>query len=229
MSNTAIYIRVSTEEQAREGVSLQAQKNKCLLQAELSELNVTHIIEDAGVSAKSTNRAGYQQLMELIKSGEVQSVIIFKLDRIHRDVSNLNHFIKLLNKYDASLISVKDSLDTKSASGRMVINILGVLSQWERETIAERTSDALQHKKAIGAKYTNVTPFGYSLVNENQYIANTEEQKVIKLIVEKRNSGMSFQKIADSLQGQFSTRSGKPWHKGTVRQIFLDSEKRLAA
>ncbi len=229
---TVTYSRVSTEEQGREGVSLANQAEKCRLQAQLADLEIVAEITDSGKSAKNLNRPGIQQILGMAKRKEIQAVIIFKLDRLTRSVSDLNKLIETFTKYGVSLISVKDSLDTQSAAGRMVINILGTISQWEREAIAERTSDALGYKKAEGQKYTGITPYGFALMGES-YVESTGEQATIREIVRlKDEAGMSYQFICDYLNNAgIPTRKGNPWKKMTVSNIYTGTKsgKRMKA
>jgi len=146
------YIRVSTADQAKQGFSLDLQGNKITLQADLADYDLVEIIRDEGHSAKNMKRPGIERVIQMVKAGEVEAVIIYKLDRLTRRVADLDRFIQLLNKKDIALISVKDSIDTKTAAGRMVLNVITAISQWEREAIGERTSDALRLKRSRGEK-----------------------------------------------------------------------------
>lgn len=226
------YSRVSTEEQGTNGVSLANQADKCKLQAQLSDMEIIAEIVDSGKSAKNLNRPGIQQILEMVKRKEIQAVIVYKLDRLTRSVADLSRLIETFVKCGVSLISVKDSLDTQSAAGRMVINILGTISQWERETIAERTSDALGYKKSEGKKYTGIVPYGFRLEGQ-AYAEDAQEQEVIREIVRLRDeAGFSFQGIADYLNGVGTpTRKGKGWNNGTIRDIYngLKAGKRMPA
>lgn len=226
------YSRVSTEEQGTNGVSLANQADKCKLQAQLSDMEIVAEIVDSGKSAKNLNRPGIQQIMGMVKRKEIDAVIIFKLDRLTRSVSDLSNLIGTFAKYGVSLISVKDSLDTHSAAGRMVINLLGTISQWERETIGERTADALGFKKSEGKKYTGIVPYGFQLEGQS-YVEESKEQEVIREIVRLRDvTGLSFQGIADYLNGVGTpTRKGKGWNNGTIRDIYngLVAGKRMKA
>jgi site-specific DNA recombinase len=224
-----IYTRVSTEEQGREGVSLAHQVDKCKLQAGLGDWEVVEEIQDAGRSAKTLNRPGIQRVIDLVKSRTVQAVIIYKLDRLTRNVSDLNRLIELFMRHGVALISIKDSLDTASAAGRMVINMLGTISQWEREVIAERTSEALQFKKASARRYTRITPYGFTLA-EGRYIPNPVEQETVGRIVKLRDEmGFSYQEIATMLTREgIPTRQGGPWSKQTVQKLHFTSSQKCS-
>lgn len=97
-------------------------------------------IVDGGESAKSLNRPGMQKLLDMINRGMIDTVIIYKLDRLTRSVKDLGELLELFERKNVSLVSVEESLVTSSAAGRLVINIMISVSQWEREVIGERTS-----------------------------------------------------------------------------------------
>src|SRR6202011_5717496 len=120
------------------------------------------IIVEAGESAKSLNRRGMQRLLALIDSGEVQTVIVAKLDRLTRSVKDLCELLERFERRGVALISVAESLDTGSAAGRLVLNIMAAVSPWERGAIAERTRETLQHKRSQGQRVGNIA-FGSRL------------------------------------------------------------------
>lgn len=219
-----IYTRVSTEEQSREGVSLANQLAKCRLQCQLDDMEVLDIVEDAGKSAKNLNRDGIQRILQMVKRKECRAIVIYKLDRLTRSVTDLNDIVNLLNKFGVSLVSVQDHLDTQSASGRMVMNLLATISQWERETIAERTSSALQYKKSENIRYCGITPFGYRDV-EGALVQDKDEQDAISLMHSLRNDGAPFHEIASKLNSLgVETRKGAKWHFSSVRAILMRTQ-----
>lgn len=146
------YVRVSTEKQADSGVSLEAQSEKVRAMAVVQGAELAEIIIDAGESAKSLNRPGMARLLSLVDSGVAQTVIIAKLDRLTRSVKDLAELLERFNRRSVSLVSVAESLDTGTAAGRLVLNIMTAVSQWEREAIGERTRDAMRHKRANGER-----------------------------------------------------------------------------
>jgi len=135
------YVRVSTDRQAEQGVSLEAQESKIRAMATIHSAELAEVIIDGGESAKSLNRPGLQPLLALINAGQVQAVIVAKLDRLTRSVKDLCNLLELFEKRKVALISVAESLETTSAAGRLVITIMAAVSQWEREAIGERTRD----------------------------------------------------------------------------------------
>jgi site-specific DNA recombinase len=212
------YVRVSTEDQAREGVSLQAQQTKLDAYALVKDWTLVEVIRDEGQSAKSLVRPGLQRLLSLVEAGEVDAVIIYKLDRLTRSVADLDKLMKLFERKGVALVSLQESLDATTATGRLMMNLLASVSQWEREVIGERTKDAMQHLKAQGARYCHaVFEDSATLTRMQQYRAN----------------GLSYQAIAEELNaaGVPSTLGGQ-WFANAVRRILLRAtpkkERRVA-
>ena len=137
------YVRVSTDKQAEQGVSLEAQAEKIRAMALVHDAELLDIIVDGGESAKSLQRPGMARLLGMVDTRQVQAVIVAKLDRLTRSVKDLCELLERFERRGVALISVAESLDTGSAAGRLVINIMTAVSQWEREAIGERTRDAL--------------------------------------------------------------------------------------
>jgi site-specific DNA recombinase len=136
------YLRVSTEGQAEKGVSLESQEKKIRAMAEVQGAELIEIISDGGESAKSLARPGMARLLALVDAGKVDTVIIAKLDRLTRSVKDLAELLERFERKNVSLVSVAESLDTRTAAGRLVLNVMASVSQWERETIGERFRSA---------------------------------------------------------------------------------------
>src|SRR4051812_42961505 len=143
------YIRVSTEEQASEGISLDAQRAKLEAYARLYDLDLVAVEVDAGASAKTLERPGLRAALARLEAGDVEGLLIAKLDRLSRSVLDWNTLIEshFGPAGGRQLFSVADSIDTRTAAGRLVLNVLMSVAQWERETIVERTRDAMAHKR----------------------------------------------------------------------------------
>ena len=144
------YVRVSTEQQADSGLSIAAQRVKLEALAVLNDYQLIDVVVDAGASAKSLDRPGWQRVMGAVHGRQVGAVLIAKLDRCTRSVADLASLIDTFSRRGVALISAAESLDTSSAGGRLVVNVLGAVAQWEREATAERTSAALQVLKQQG-------------------------------------------------------------------------------
>ncbi|MDY6994869.1 MAG: recombinase family protein [Pseudomonadota bacterium] len=229
------YTRVSKEDQAKSGISLSLQRNKIQLQAQLNDYKLIDIFSDPGKSAKDSNRPGLKKLLNFINKKKINALIVYKIDRLTRNVSDLNILVETLNKKNISLISVQESIDTKSAGGRMFINILGVISQWEREIIGERTADALTQKISNGEKIGGHIPYGYKISgyidkknkNGHEYKVpliqpDPKEQKVISKMRMWRNNGISLRDIATKLyDADIKTKAGNiKWHPYTIDKII---------
>src|SRR5437016_8186286 len=163
------YVCVSTDKQADRGVSLEAQAEKIRAMAVVHNAELIDIIVDGGESAKTLNRPGMARLLALVDAGEVDAVIIAKLDRLTRSVKDLCTLLERFARRGVTLISVAESLDTGSAAGRLVLNIMTAVSQWEREAIGERTRDALHHKRSQGERVGNIA-FGFRLAGDGQHL-----------------------------------------------------------
>jgi site-specific DNA recombinase len=215
------YCRVSTDKQADEGVSLDAQREKIRAMAVVHGAALAEVIVDAGESAKNLDRPGMVRLLELVRAGAVDLVIIAKLDRLTRSVRDLADLLELLLKHGVSLVSVAESLDTGSASGRLVLNIMCAVSQWEREAIGERTRDALAHKKGNGER-TGTVRFGYRLGLDGVHLEpDAAERAVLARARELRSEGLSLRRIAARLNGEGRrTRSGSGWRHEYVANLL---------
>ena len=223
------YVRVSTERQADQGVSLDAQDAKVRAMATVQGATLVDVIVDGGESAKSLNRPGLQRLLALVNGGKVQAVIVAKLDRLTRSVKDLCGLLELLEKKKVALISVAESLDTSSAAGRLVITIMGAVSQWEREAIGERTRDALGHKKRSGERVGNIE-YGYRLARDGKHVEpDFAEQAVLKEIGRLRAGGGTLRGIAAALNGRaLRTRRGTAWRHEHIARVIKRGARRVA-
>jgi len=206
------YIRVSTEKQADFGVSLEAQEAKIRAMAVVQGADLAEVIIDAGESAKSLNRPGMERLLSLVDAGAVNTVIIAKLDRLTRSVKDLAELLERFTRRGVSLVSVAESLDTGTAAGRLVLNIMTAVSQWEREAIGERTRDAMSHKRAKGERVGTI-PFGFRMAEDGARLEeDPAEQDVLSRIQRLKAQGHTMRQIADELNRQgFTTRRGTAW------------------
>jgi len=177
------------------------------------------VVLDEGVSAKTLNRSGLASVLERVRQGLIEAIVVLKLDRLTRDIGDLNALLKLFDKTDTALVSVTESLDTSTAGGRMVINMLGVLAQWERETIGERTSFALAHKRRNLEVYGH-PPFGYRR-DDRFLVPDDKEQDALKQLQAMSAAGVSLRKCGAWLEAHgFVPRRGYKWHAQSVKEIL---------
>ena len=218
---TLAYLRVSTGKQADQGLSLEVQQDKAAAYARLYDLHLIEIIVDAGESAKTLQRPGLQRALALLQSGQAAALLIIKLDRLTRSVADLG---RLIDEYfapgKAELLSVSEQIDTRSASGRLVLNILASVSQWEREIIAERTREVMRHKQKHGEYLGGHIPYGFEVIN-GALVANGWEQQVIQQAKTLHANGLSLRKVSAALhQRGFQARTGARFHSGQIQRMI---------
>ena len=213
------YVRVSTEEQAKSGLGRDAQIKKIKAYCDLYDLELIDIIIDNGVSGKTLKREGLNKIIKLIDENTIDGVVVAKLDRLTRSVSDMGFLLnKIFKKHE--LFSVSENVDTRTASGRLVLNVLVSVAQWERETIVERTKDALRAKRERGEKTGGDVQFGYDVLN-GKLISNEKEQKIIKYIKRLRKDGYGYKRIANMLNNKgLKTKKGKSFSHMQVKRII---------
>ncbi len=207
------YVRVSTDKQAEAGLSLDAQTARIRGMAAAQGVQLADVIIDAGESAKSLHRPGMAWLLAQVDAGAIGAVIIAKLDRLTRNVADLGVLLKRFERRGVALVSVAEQLDTGSAMGRCMLNLMVVISQWEREAIGERTRDVLRHKRAKGERVGQL-PLGFQLAagSDSQLEPAPVEQRLLARIRELRTAGWTTRQIADDLnQHGWTTRRGTAW------------------
>lgn len=214
------YMRVSTEEQAREGISLENQKAKIQAYCKLHDFELDDIIEDAGKSGKDLNREGIQALIERVKGRGIDAVIVYKLDRLSRRVLDTLNLIELMKKHKVVFHSITDNIDTKTAMGKFFLNIMASLAQMERDLISERTKDALRHKIARNERAGQI-PYGWTLAEDGKtLVMNIEEQETIRFIKELRRKGYNYSAICRELIRQGYQPLGSYWYAQSVKNIL---------
>lgn len=222
MTKQAIgYIRVSTLDQATEGVSLDAQRGKIAAWCLANDVELAAVFVDAGVSGKrADNRAELQTALDAVtRCGGV--LVVYSLSRLARSTKDTIEISDRLNSAGADLVSLSEKIDTTSAAGKMVFRMLAVMAEFERDLVSERTTVALRHKQARGERVGKV-PFGFDLAADGvSLVANEREQAVLSLIGELRDRGLSLRKIADELTSRgIQTKEGnRRWCNTTIGRI----------
>lgn len=220
MKKAVGYIRVSTTEQANEGISLDNQRAKIAAYCALQDLELVSIIEDAGKSGKNLNRDGVQELMSKVRRKEIAAVVVYKLDRLSRRVLDTLNIIEALEKTAITFHSLNEKIDTGTAMGRFFLNITASLAQMERDMISERTKDALQMKIANNERAGQI-PYGWRLAEDgNGLLANEKEQEAIRLITALHAQGHSYRTICRELEQEGYQPIGKQWHPKTIGSIL---------
>ena len=215
------YIRVSTDKQATEGVSLEAQAAKIKAWAALNDYQLVAIYSDEGLSGSGTiKRPALQKALQAATKGT--ALVVYSLSRLSRSVEDTLRISKDLDKVGADLVSLSEKIDTTGAAGRMIFNMLAVLAQFERDQIAERTQAALRHKKATGKVYSPL-PYGFEAM-KGELVKVAAEADVVAEIVEARAAGRTLQQIADSLNRRgIPTKKARQWAPATIHYLIKRS------
>ena len=223
MAQAVGYIRVSTEEQSREGVSLAGQRAKLDAWASLHDHELAQVFDDAGISGKrADNRPGLQAAIDLACRFRCP-LVVYSLSRLTRSVQDALTIAKTLEKHGADLVSLSESLDTTSAAGRMVFRMLSVLAEFERDQLAERTKMALGHLRQQGVRISGHPPFGFKLADDGRHLIEDQaEQAVLKDIVARRQAGASYGRLANHLNNLgIPPKASAKWQPASVRAVLL--------
>jgi DNA invertase Pin-like site-specific DNA recombinase len=211
------YIRVSTQGQADEGVSLSAQRAKIEAWCIANDMELAAVFEDAGISGGSmAGRDGLHAAMKATTKG--MALVAYSISRLARSARDMLAIDETLDRKGADLVSLTEKIDTTTAAGRMGFKVLAVLADFERDLIRERTKMALAHKKANGEVYAPV-PFGYEAI-EGRLVTVKREAKIVGEILAMREAGASFAAIADTLNARgIEGKRGGRWFASTVRYM----------
>ncbi|GIN73992.1 cassette chromosome recombinase B [Bacillus sp. J14TS2] len=222
LKKVAIYIRVSTEEQAKEGYSISAQKKKLMAFCVSQGWEVAGIYPDEGISAKDMNRPKLQEMLQDIEDGDVDCVLVYRLDRLTRSVLDLYRMLEIFEKYDCKFKSATEVYDTTTAMGRMFITIVAALAQWERENMGERISMGYTEKARQGKYPLNFRPYGYNLDKKiSKLIIKEDEAKIVRLMFDLYIKGMGGNRLCKFLNEQgYTTRDGNPWQDSSLMKVI---------
>lgn len=211
-----IYIRVSTEEQVKEGYSIGAQKERLIAYCTAQGWTDYKFYIDEGVSAKDTNRPKLKLLLEHVKGGQIRMILVYRLDRFTRSVKDLYNLLDTLEKYSCAFKSATEIYDTSTAMGRMFIGLVALLAQWETENLSERVKMGLE-KKVSGGERVGGVPFGFDLTEEEKLVINDKAMVVLD-IIDKVKKGMSASQVAKYLT---KTNTDKiEWHPTAIIRIL---------
>lgn len=217
--NAGIYIRVSTEDQAREGFSLGEQQEKLEQLCKYKDYKVFKIYKDAGISAKDMeHRPAFQQMLQDMRAGKINYIVAYKLDRVTRSVKDLEVLISDLEKHNCYLVCDRDDVNTSTANGRFFVRMLTVLSQLEIEIISERTKFGLTGAIKSG-HIPGTCPLGYKRDESKKIIIDETTKDVILRIFNMYLEGKSFQTIANILNEE-KVLTPKNWTDATIEKII---------
>ena len=219
MKKVVGYVRVSTEEQAKEGVSLDAQEAKIRQYAELFDLGEVEIISDEGKSGKNLKRKGIHEVIRLVEEKKIEHLVVYKLDRLTRDLLDQLTLIKTFEAAGVKFHSLTERIDTSKAVGQLFLNVVGAINQFIRDQIAEVTIDALQFKKEKGEPL-GPPALGFT-AEDKKRVKNHQELETVQYVKGLRRKKLSYRDIARRLNAeQIRTKRGRTWHPSTVYYIL---------
>jgi site-specific DNA recombinase len=216
------YIRVSTEDQAREGVSLDNQADKIRAYCTYKGFELVDMIEDAGVSGGiNKGREGFIRLLDRIEANGFDVLVLYSLERLSRDMLTLLTLERYLDDNDVELHTVEGLIDTSSPDGFMSFAMKAFLGEMERRQVKYRTRKAMEYKK-MNNEVVGSIPYGYQRTGKN-LIPDINEQAVIKSINTMYSQDMNLSEIARGLnESGRLTRSGSPWTAIQIRRLISE-------
>ncbi|WP_348624231.1 recombinase family protein [Paenibacillus peoriae] len=221
MIRAAGYGRVSTEEQANEGHSLDAQREYNLKYIENEKWILSGYFEDPGYSGKNLNRPDMKRLIQEINDKNIDALVVHKLDRLTRDIKDLYEMLQMFEKHNIKFVSISEKIDTDTAMGRMFVFMLGIFAQWYRENLSEEVTKGMRARAKKGIPNVFVNMFGYTRTPEGELIINEEEAKWVIWIFEQYLNGKGTPTIAKELNNMNIRRTrGGRWSQTKVMDVL---------
>lgn len=230
----AIYLRVSTEEQAKSGLGIAAQRDRCLSVIHLKDWSFVGEYADEGISgAKPAHderdssrvyRPALERLLQDCEKGVIDAVVFLSLDRLGRKTRLILKYVDDLASMGIQLVSCKENIDTSSAHGQLILTVFAAMAQLERDLASERTIAALNEAGKRTGDKGGWMPYGYRRKGKEDIDVIDEEAEIVRLIYTWRKQGASLREIAFCLQDRGAPPRGNKWHHSAV-QIILGNVK----
>jgi len=214
------YVRVSTDKQVREGVSVENQVERIKEFCDRDNLELVDIIRDEGISGgKNRTRKGFVNLLEKIETDEIDAVVLYSLERLSRDMLTILSLERYLDEFDVTLYTVEGKIDTSTIDGWMSFSMKAFMGEMERRQVRSRTKKAMEHMKKNGRVVGDI-PFGFE--REGDLLVEIPgEQSMITQINEMYSHGMNLSSIVRTLNRDgITTRSGNEWDTTQVRRLI---------
>ncbi|BFH15023.1 recombinase family protein [Paenibacillus melissococcoides] len=216
----AAYIRVSTDEQAEKGNSLNEQQERLSAYCKAMGWQTPSFYVDDGYSAKDLRRPEIKRLLTDIERRKFDVVLTSKLDRLSRSLLDLLQTVNMLSEHDCSYVSASESFDTSTAVGRMVLQLLGVFAEFERERISERVKDNMTSLAKNTTKAITRPCYGYDVV-DGRYVINEDEAHFVRIMCDLAEEGAGHRMIAKKLNDLGSTtKRGKMWDQVNIKRLL---------
>ena len=215
-----LYIRVSTDRQAKEGDSLEEQESELKKFCEYRNFKIHKVFIERGKSGGNTNRPEYKKLVKDIENGKINAVVVKKLDRLSRSLLDFEQLMTKLQDNEVEFISLRENFDTTTAMGKAMLRVALVFAQLEREQTAERIKDVFAWRAEQGLYNGGIRPFGYDSVS-SELVPHKQERKVVEFIfdcfLETKSTAIVAQKC---LEMGLRDRDNKPMDKRKVHKIL---------
>ncbi len=217
----ALYARVSTDEQAQEGYSLDAQLDVMRAYCDIHELEIAGEYVDDGYSGTNIRRNAYNFMFSPDERKKWDVLIVMKMDRIHRNSSNFMDMMQDLNRHKQQFISTYDRIDTSTAVGRFAMDMIQRIAQLESEQIGERTYMGMREKAESFAGILGFNaPFGYSF-EDGKLVIVEDEAEIVREIYNRYQNGSTMDEIAFYLNtNHLLTKNNNPWNKYNLRTVL---------
>jgi site-specific DNA recombinase len=217
----AAYIRVSTEEQASEGHSLDAQRERILDYIQFQKWTLVGSYTDPGFSGKNLNRPDMTRLLNEVRSGHLDLLVVHKLDRLTRNIGDLYELLALFEKHKVKFVSISENIDTSSAMGRMFVFLLGIFAQWYRENLSEEVKKGMSQRVKKGLPNITKSLFGYTFDDIRNMVIDPNESKWVRYIFDQYLAGIGTRTIALRLNDMGIRRAeGGRWTPNEVRNTI---------
>ena len=210
--------------------SLETQKKLITDFCKTHEIKLDEIIVDEGISGsgeKTDKRDGYNSVLNMIKDGELDTLVVISISRWGRNLGEIYNSVQLMEKKGVKFLSIKENVDTSSIYGRFTLSLLGSLYEMELELIKERVRDTLKVKKENGKVYSP-TPFGFDR-NGDDLVENKKEKRILRKMLRLKENGYSYGDLSKYLtKNRHKTKSGGKWTRQNVYSVmktFLNNEK----
>jgi DNA invertase Pin-like site-specific DNA recombinase len=213
--NVAAYIRVSTDDQARNGVGLDAQRQRIIDEAERRGWDLTWFVDD-GYSGARSDRPALQEALVGLKDGTYETLVSAKLDRLSRSVVHLGSLLEQAETERSALVLLDFDINTATPTGRLVAHVLAAVAEFERQRIRERTREALAQVKAQGTRLGRPRQLS---------------EEVVARVVTERGEGRTLRRIADGLNADEvpTAQGGRQGWPSTVAGVLRSAELDRAA
>lgn len=217
---TAVYIRVSTEEQAKEGFSVAAQRERLLAYIRSQGWTLADIYADEGESAKDTRRPALQRMLADVRLGRIDVVLVYRLDRLTRSVLDLYRLLSQFERYGVRFKSCTEVYDTTTAIGRLFITLVAALAQWERENLAERVKLGMEQMVRERKRPGGPPPYGYEW-QDGRLVVHPTEGEAVRGMFRHFLAGWTPRQIAEWANHEgFRGKHGARWSPGAVTRLL---------